>query len=179
MAKIPAKLYVTARLAPIDQQTGLRSDDPMGFLNGYEPGKSAFEKKKATQDKWAYLDYSGLSYGGRLEMQGGTYVMIGEKIEWVQGQPYPHNQRKIPVCKPVDFQPQIWDNVPTVGFKIVDTVSRYSTSNKFWLILDPRGVKFEISTGTFEEIIMQTTIIRGVIQEACVWEANKKLVVAP
>ena len=179
MAKIPAKLYVTARLAPINQQTGLRTDDPMGFLNGYEPGKAAFEKKKATQDKWAYIDYSGLQYDARLEMQGGVYVIIGNKVEWIPGAPYGSNQRKIPVCRPVDFQPQIWDNVPTTGFKIVDTVSRYSTSNKFWLVLDPRGVKFEISTGTFEELIMQTTIVKGVIQEACVWETNKKLVVAP
>ena len=141
MAKIPAKLYVTARVGTIDQTTGLPVGDPMGFMNGYEPGKAAFEKKKVTQDNWAYLDYSGLQPGARLEMQGNEYILIGDKLEWIPGAAYPYVQRKIPVCKPVDWQPQIWDNVPTLGFKIVDTVSRYSTSNKFWLVLDPRGVK--------------------------------------
>lgn len=179
MAKIPAKLYVTARIGSIDQATGKPVGDPAGFLNAYEPGKAAFEKKKATQDKWAYIDYSGLQYGARIEKQGNDYILIGEKVEWIPGAPWGSNQRKIQVCKPVDFQPQIWDNVPTTGFKIVDTVSRYSTSNKFWLVLDPRGVKFEISTGVFETLIMNTTIVKGVIQEPCVWETNKKLVVAP
>lgn len=179
MAKIPAKLYVTARIGTIDQATGLPTGDPMGFLNAYEPGKAAFEKKKQTQDSWAYIQYCGLQHGVRLEKQGNEYILIGEKIEWLPNQHYPNNQRKIQVCKPVDFQPQIWDNVPVTGFKIVDTVSRYSTSNKFWLVLDPRGVKFEISTGVFETLIMNTTIVKGVIQEPCVWEANKKLVVAP
>lgn len=179
MAKIPAKLYVTARIGTIDQSTGLPIGDPAGFLNAYEPGKAAFEKKRETQEKWAYIDYSGLQYGARLEKQGNEYILIGEKIEYIPGAPWGSNQRKIPVCKPVDWQPQIWDNVPTTGFKIVDTVSRYSTSNKFWLVLDPRGAKFEISTGVFETLIMNTTIIKGVIQDACVWEANKRLVVAP
>jgi hypothetical protein len=177
MAKIPAKLYVTARVT-IDQNTHQQVGDPMGFLNGYEPGKAAFEKKRLTQDKWAYLDYSNLQ-NARIEMQGNEYVLTGDRIEWIRGAPYGSNTRKIPVCKPVDWQPQIWDNVPTTGFKIVDTVSRYSTSNKFWLVMDPRGVKFEISTGVFETLIMNTTIVKGVIQEACVWENNKRLVVAP
>ena len=181
MAKIPEKLYVTARLpGTIDPNTGLPAGDPMGFLNAYDPGKSAFENKKITQEKWAYIDYSGLQYGARLEKQGNELVIIGEKYEWIPNAPYgTSNQRRIQVCKPVDWQPRIWDNVPTTGFKIVDTVSRYSTSNKFWLVLDPRGAKFEISTGVFEELIMNTTIVKGVIQDACVWEANKKLVVAP
>jgi hypothetical protein len=177
MAKIPAKLYVTARIGTIDQNTGLPVGDPMGFLNAYDPGKAAFEKKKATQEHWAYLQYS--HYGCRLEKQGNELVVVGTKIEYDRTMPYPQNQRTVNVCEPVPWQPQIWDNVPTMGFKIVDTVSRYSTSNKFWLVLDPRGVKFEISTGVFETLIMNTTIIKGVIQEACVWEANKKLVVAP
>ena len=177
MSKIPDKVYVTARIGTIDQNTGKPIDDPMGFLNGYEPGKSAFEKKKETQDRWAYVDYNGLR-NCRLEKQGSELVVIGERYEFIPGATYPNNTRQISVCKPVDFQPQIWDNVPTTGFKIVDTVSRYSTSNKFWIVLDPRGVKFEISTAVFEVLIMNTTIIKGVVQDACVWEANKKLIVA-
>lgn len=170
MSKIPAKLYVTAR-------PGSGNDDPMGFLNGYEPGKSAFEKKRATQDKWAYLGYGNI-YNARLEKRGNTVYIVGEKFEYVADQPYPYNQRKIPVDQPVEWQPQIWDNVPTTGFKIVDTVTRYSTSNKLWVVLDPRGAKFEISTDVFEKLIMDTTIVKGVIQDACVWVGNKNLIAA-
>jgi hypothetical protein len=177
MIKVPAKLYVTARIGSVDQNTGKPIDDPIGFLNGYEPGKSAFEKKKVTQDTWAYIDYNGLR-SCRLEKQGNELVIIGEKFEYILGASYPNNTKITNVCKPVDFQPQIWDNVPTTGFKIVDTVSRYSTSNKFWIVLDPRGVKFEISTAVFETLIMNTTIVKGIIQDPCVWEANKRLIVA-
>jgi hypothetical protein len=177
MAKIPAKLYVTARIATIDQNTGKPTDDPMGFLNAYEPGKSAFEKKRETQEKWAYIDFNYTIYDARMEKHGSEVVIVGNKVEYVNA-PYPNNTRRIPVCKPVDWQPQIWDNVPITGFKIVDTVSRYSTSNKFWIVLDPRGVKFEISTAVFETLILNTTIVNGVIQDACVWEANKRLIVA-
>ena len=45
--------------------------------------------------------------------------------------------------------------------------------------MDPRGVEFEITTGAFEELIDKVTIIKGAIQEKCVWETNKKLIVAP
>lgn len=36
-----------------------------------------------------------------------------------------------------DLSPMDLDNKPTHGFKIVDTVSRYSTSNKMFRIEDP------------------------------------------
>jgi hypothetical protein len=178
MTKIPKQLYVTARIGTVDEHTGKPIDSPMGFLNAYEPGKSAFEKKRETQETWAYLSYNGLQ-SSRLIKQGNELVIVGDKIEWIPDAFYPHNTKKTHVCKPVDWQPQIWDNLPTTGFKIIDTVSRYSTSNKFWLVLDPRGVKFEISTGVFETLVMNTTIVRGVIQDACVWVANKNLIVAP
>jgi hypothetical protein len=168
MPKVPAKVYVTARIG---------SDHPMGFLNGYEPGKSAFEKKRVTQDKWAYIDYSNVR-NARLEKRCNDIYIVGEIIKWVPTQPYPNNQCKIQVDQLVDWQPQIWDNTPTTGFKIVDTVTRYSTSNKLWVVLDPRGVKFEISTDVFEQLIMDTTIVKGVIQDACVWVGNKHLIAA-
>ncbi len=179
MAKIPKQLYVVARIDEVNPQYPRPQEPPFGFLNGYEPGKAAFEKKRHTQEVWAYIYYSGLQSGARIEKQGTDYVLIGEKVEWIQGASYPHHRRTVQVCELLKFQPQIWDNLPTDGFKITKSVTRSSTSNKLWRVMDPRGVEFEISTGAFENLLMDVTIIKGVIQEKCVWETNKVLIVAP
>ena len=179
MAKIPKQLYVVARVSEVNPQYPSPPEPPFGFLNAYEPGKAAFEKKRQTQEQWAYLSYSGLQASARIEQQGNDYVIIGHKVEWIPGATYPNNQRTVQVCELLKFQPQIWDNNPIDGFEITKSVSRYSTSNKLWRVMDPRGVEFEITTGAFEELISNVTIIKGVIQEKCVWETNKKLIAAP
>ena len=176
MAKIPKQLYVVAKVFEVNPQYPSPPEPPFGFLNGYEPGKAAFEKKRQTQEAWAYHGYLR---NARIEKQGNDYVLLGEKVEWILGGTYPNNSRTIQVCELLKFQPQIWDNGPIAGFKITKSVSRYSTSNKLWRVMDPRGVEFEITTGVFEELIDKVTIIKGVIQEECVWESNKKLIVAP
>ena len=74
--------------------------------------------------------------------------------------------------------PAVWDNTPLTGFKIEKSVSRYSTSNQVWRILDPRNAEFEISTAVLEQIINDATILKGgVIDARCAWAANKNLVV--
>ena len=71
---------------------------------------------------------------------------------------------------PKDLLPRIIDNIPLTGFKIVDTVTRYSTSNKLWRILDPRGFELEISTANMESVIMSGIIDKGEIIDKCVWD---------
>lgn len=61
------------------------------------------------------------------------------------------------------------DNVPTHGFKIVDTVSRYSTSNKFFRVEDPRGFELEIDVNNLLDIIEKHTIVQGTIMEPMLW----------
>lgn len=61
------------------------------------------------------------------------------------------------------------DNKPTHGFKIVDTVSRYSTSNKFFRVEDPRGFELEIDVNNLLDLIEHHTIVQGTIMEPLVW----------
>lgn len=168
----PAQLYVTAK-----------SQGPanpcLGFLNSYEPGKSSFEKKKATQESWAYYGYD---MDAKLVLQGLMYVLSYNKWGPVdKTKPYygsPEYCTKIPDFKPIEFQPAIWKNTPLSGFKIQKSVTRYSTSNKLWRVLDPRGVEFEISTSVLEQIIEDATILKGgIIDAKCAWMGNGKLVV--
>jgi hypothetical protein len=169
--KIPAQLFVT-------QKAAYGGQPRLGFLNVYEPGKVAFEKKKETQLKWAYdrRDYTHTEIVNVVE--NGVWVTKGVlltyPVPYVSGVPPTRTGFTEVIANP----PVIWDNVPTVGFKIAKSVSRYSTSNKLWRINDPRGVQFEISTQVFEDLISEVTIIKGEIQEPCIWMGNGKLVAA-
>ena len=109
----------------------------------------------------------------------GEIYEFNDKI-WVRGKTWTTNGSEH-ISKdfnlPVDdeLQPRIIVNNPMSGFKIERSVTRYSTSNKLWRILDPRGFECEITTGCLEEIILNGTIINGEIQGECVWKENKNL----
>lgn len=60
-------------------------------------------------------------------------------------------------------------NTPRDGFRILKYVSRHTTSNKLWRILDPFGVTVEISTENMEDIISNNVIDKGVIVGEFVW----------
>lgn len=62
-----------------------------------------------------------------------------------------------------------FENKPTDGFRIGDVTKRYSTSNKFFRIIDPRGFELEISTENMNELIQTGNIIRGEIIGKHVW----------
>lgn len=68
-----------------------------------------------------------------------------------------------------DLTPLDMDNKPTHGFKIVDAVSRYSTSNKKFRVEDPRGFELEIDVYNLLEIIEKHTIVQGTIMEPMLW----------
>lgn len=71
------------------------------------------------------------------------------------------------------------DNTPIRGFKLVDVVSRYSTSNKLFRIQDPRGFELEIPADNLLDIAMNSTIVNGEIIEECVWATSGKLYLIP
>lgn len=174
--KLPAQLYVVAKLRPIyDNGKIVGYDTPLGFLNAYEPNKSTWYSKKKTQDEWAYMGYM---QNFKLEQHGAEYWITGQ--EYAPYDPVTHMRAEIPFNRLADPQPAIWDNVPLNGFEIKNSVSRYSTSNKLWRVLDPRGWEFEISTACLEELMQHTSILKGgLIEEKCAWMANKNLVVVP
>lgn len=169
MAKLPKELYVTA-------QKKIDDEAPLGFLNAYEPNKASFQKKRLTQEEWAFNNYYVQDM--QLETRGTEVWITGWK--WQLG---PSTTRgsyiKETVHELLENPPQIWTNTPLEGFKIVKSVSRYSTSNKLWRILDPRNIEFEISTNCMEQIIADTVIKNGLIDAKCAWMGNKNLVVVP
>ncbi len=174
MAKAPKQIYVTAK-SQDEMMNGvpIKMVAPLGFLNAYEPAKAAFISKKRTQEEWAYQNYL---QNFKLEQFGPDFIISGLKYDWSQGA----GRQQVQVNEPVDprFAPKIWDNDPIAGFKIEKSVSRYSTSNKLWRILDPRGIEFEVSTGCLEMIIENATILKGgTIDAECQWISNKNLVV--
>lgn len=165
MIKYPKQLYVVAK----SQGKGVA---PLGFFHVYEPGKAAFEKKRETQIKWAYNNYSNI-YDFEFVERHGQWCAKGFRSERDPNSQW--GTIKVAVCEPVEYQPVVWDNEPLAGFKIEKSVSRYSTSNKLWRILDPHGVEFEVSTDVMEDIIDTATITKGLIENRCVWTKAKVL----
>jgi hypothetical protein len=67
------------------------------------------------------------------------------------------------------------------GFSFGNSVTRYSTSNKFVRVSDPRGFVLEISIANMCEIIDEHTIVKGDIEGSFVWgreNANNVLISA-
>lgn len=61
------------------------------------------------------------------------------------------------------------DNTPTQDIYVGCSVSRWSTSNKLFRVTDPRGFTIEIPTDNLATLLHHTTVVKGVIQEECVW----------
>lgn len=61
------------------------------------------------------------------------------------------------------------ENTPTKGFYVGSSVSRWSTSNKLFRVKDPRGFTVEIPTDNLATLLHHTTVVKGVVQEECVW----------
>lgn len=63
----------------------------------------------------------------------------------------------------------IIDNIPTKNIYVGCSVSRWSTSNKLFRVTDPRGFTIEIPTDNLATLLHHTTVVKGVVQEECVW----------
>ena len=163
--RIPKQLFVV--------HTG-GGKTPLGFLHEYNPNTATGRKKMSTQLEWAFRHNGGSII---VEEDNGVWIKRGYRWEYpVKNQP----GVKVDFLEKIapDLIPQVWDNVPMAGFKIEESVPRYSTSNKLWRVLDPRGFIFEVSTDNFEKIVLNGTIVQGFIQEECIWLGNKNLALA-
>lgn len=63
----------------------------------------------------------------------------------------------------------IIDNIPTKNIYVGCSVSRWSTSNKLFRVTDPRGFTIEIPTDNLATLLHHTTVVKGVVQDECVW----------
>lgn len=60
------------------------------------------------------------------------------------------------------------DNTPTKGYEVIGFSSRYSTSNKHIYLKHPQGFHFEMAVETFIEMLKETTLDNGIIQNEMV-----------
>ncbi len=115
----------------------------------------------------AYLTY--LEFGKDGNVSNPTKKRLETGAKWALKRPDYYNID--------DYLPYglVFDNEPTVGFYIGDSVSRWTTQNKLFRVLDPRGFTVELSTGNIATLLHYTTVINGYVQEPCVYcyEAGK------
>lgn len=112
---------------------------PLAFATPYEEN-AAFKKRKETVDNWAS-----------------------------RRQIYDHELKKY-VNDPTPLEePSIIDNLPIEGFEFDKDVSRWSTSNKWFRIKDPRGFTLEISSANLTDIVLNGDLSKGKLIGKYVW----------
>jgi hypothetical protein len=98
--------------------------------------------------------------------------ILGFAVPYDSTQASKKRQETVNNWRQKDIEPRIMDNVPTRGFRLKEVVSRYSTSNKLFRVLDPRGFELEISADNLLELAMNSTIVKGEIVDECVWATS-------
>jgi hypothetical protein len=174
MAKVPAELFVVSKIniereytTPGNWSVFNEIEHNFGFLHPHAPNLAAGAKRQRTQMQWAYSN----AYEKNGEWwEKGTHYQFDQFTRKYDAISY---DRKIAD----EVAPRIWENVPTTGFKIIDTVNRYR-GNKLFKVLDPRGIEFEITVQSLFHLLQEGTVSNGIIQDPCVWMKNKDLVVA-
>lgn len=160
-ATIAPKLYVTVQY----RSDANNADGLLGFASPYT-NDSAFQKRKATQDAWAY------GYGTDIDIdpvtddvifQAGTNTNLDVTSAFIGG-----------------WHPRVVVNEPVTGFEIAKSIRRYGWSgsgNVVWRISDPRGFDLEISSDNFASIISCVDMEKGLIKGKCVWgrEGSKNI----
>lgn len=142
--KIPKKLYVT-------YQQRTEGEPRLGFASPYEKN-SAFEKRRQTQENWAY------GRGVRFEIQDDEGVICAEGDA---------SKQFMTRC-----YPEIIDNPPLEGFEISKTVTHgggWNRTNTVWRIHDPRDFELEITSSNLAKVLAYATIQEGKILGKCCW----------
>lgn len=154
---IPKQLYVTVQYrGDTNNESGL-----LGFASPYTRD-AAFEKRKQTQDTWAY----GSGIDVKIDAEDNVTV-TGQgsggygRGSWDAGALFIAN------CFP-----RIIPNEPLEGFELAKSVRRWGWSgggNVVWRITDPRGFDLEITSENFASILNCAVVDHGVISGKCVW----------
>lgn len=140
--------------------------------------------KPGSEDKLAYMaqyeqtkDGSPTSSVMKMQGTGRSWAMVAPQTVYKkkEGSTWEHfrdeNGRAVidHVIPAKEGYEHIADNSPTTGFYVGCSVSRWSTSNKLFRVEDPRGFTVEIPTDNLATLLHHTTVIKGVVQEPCVW----------
>ena len=158
---IPKKHYVTIQYRKdASTESGL-----LGFASPYTKD-AAFEKRKATQDSWAYHGSAKVNIDP--EDDNITCTQLGDPTKGG------YNCSDVSTLFITKCYPIITDNELLEGFEVAKSVKRcgWNGGNVVWRIADPRGFELEISSANFARVLDCTTIINGVIQGKCLWGRN-------
>lgn len=141
-----------------------------------------FVKGVDREDDLAYMcqyaedkDGNVLSNVVKMQSTGRSWASVGTQNVWKRNEDgsmvYDENKRPVvDHVKPArDGEEGFIDNIPTKGFYVGSSVSRWSTSNKLFRVKDPRGFTVEIPTDNLATLLHHTTVINGIVQEECVW----------
>jgi hypothetical protein len=139
--------------------------------------------KPGSEEKLAYMcqyeqtkDGSPTSSVAKMQSTGRSWARTGEQTVYKKKEgtrEYLYNDKGYPVIDHViparEGCEHIADNSPTSGFYVGCSVSRWSTSNKLFRVEDPRGFTVEIPTDNLATLLHHTTVVKGIVQEPCVW----------
>lgn len=133
---------------------------PLGFATPY--GTNAeFTKRKDTVDDWA---------------APGRITRVYRRDEQNNLIPDPERGAGYWLYDDVDkgeYNGTVIDNTLTEGFTFEKSVSRWSTSNKWFTINDPRGFSLQITAENLGDIIVHSSIVNGELQGKYVWARYK------
>lgn len=115
-------------------------------------------------------------YVGFRNVDSKEQSLLGFATKVDETQAYQKRKYTVDNWRDNKIEPVIIDNVPIFGFRIIDTVRRYSTGNKVFRVLDPRGFELEISAENLFDIISNCTITNGAIMQPMLWGNNIYLV---
>lgn len=113
----------------------------------------------------------------KMQATGRSWARVRENIVYKRREgtswEYVYDENHCPVIDYTEPAKEgvecIADNSPTTGFYIGESVSRWSTDNKLFRVTDPRGFMVEVPTGNISTLLHHTTVVKGVVQEPCVW----------
>lgn len=110
----------------------------------------------------------------KMQTTGRNWASVPERWDYVRenGQAVKDaegNYQRIKISDAREGEEAYHDNVPTTGFYIGSSVSRWSTENKVFNVVDPRGFMVQVPTGNIETLLHTCTVVKGVVQEECVW----------
>lgn len=116
-----------------------------------------------------FLTYHDNSAGCKKVTETMRDWCVGRNYSYFtkDGTSYSKHQKKLNAWKPIVF-----DNVPLDGFKFESVTSRWSTSNKVFRIIDPRGFICEIYAENAINLILNSKMDNGEILDKCIWFRN-------
>lgn len=138
---------------------GVDREDDLAYMSPYQTNKDGeplanIAKMQATGRSWASVGARNVwktdESGKYIRDEGGHLIL----------------DHVIPPRKGEEF---IYDNSPLSGFYVGCSVARWSTSNKLFRVKDPRGFTVEIPTDNLATLLHHTTVVKGVVEQECVW----------